>query len=192
MKKIGAIVAVLLVTAVSANAAITAGDVHLRINTMTGQAYVVSTTPETIPLVGIAIKAAAGKTILIADPGDYSPATHWVGVNNSVANGHAGDLALSGLSSAGGWGILVNTASQISEGKLSGTSSLVGFGTIAIGHITNSTVQSDFSTTAAFKWQYTDGTTKTMTNNTIEFVPEPATMSLLVIGGIATLIRRRR
>ncbi|MCY2931806.1 MAG: PEP-CTERM sorting domain-containing protein [Planctomycetota bacterium] len=190
MKTIGAIV-VLLVTAVSAEAAITASSVKLQINTVTGQAYLVSTVADTIPLVGYYIRNATGKSTMIPDTGTFDM-SHWVGIGNYVANGHASDLAAAGLSLPDQWFKLTNTASYLGEAQYPGyTSHLAGYASIPIGHITTSAVQSDFSATGAFKWQYDDGSTHTMTNNAIEFVPEPAALGLIALGGLAALRRRR-
>jgi len=222
MKKIGAIVGVLLMTAAVANAAFTDDSVKLQINTSTHQAYLINTGTDDIPLCGIYIRNSAGK--LIPDggymdgsdwvAGTFDLASHWVGIACYNDNGHASDISgntLSGkpLSNAASWAQAgtfpaADNTYYLGENKLSGASTFRAGKSFCIGNITTSTVASDFisSTSVAgkFTWQEQHsvlvGTKMTATTftyaGTVEIVPEPATMSLLVIGGIATLIRRRR
>ncbi|MCY2930210.1 MAG: hypothetical protein NTV86_12080 [Planctomycetota bacterium] len=182
MKTMGIMVGALLLMAAGANAALTGSSLKLQIDTVTGQAYLVSTVAETIPLCGYYVKNATGKAALIPDTGTFD-LSHWVRLSTYAANGHSADLEAAGLASPDGWGALMNSTSYLGEAKLVGVSNLAGYARVPIGHITSSTVQSDFSTTAAFKWQWQNTSTLavyTLTNNSIEFIPEPATLCALL------------
>lgn len=208
MKKIGAIVGVLLVTAAVANAAITADSVKLQINTSTGQAYLINTGTDTIPLCGYYVKNSGSLATMNPIVSAYDPviddiipvwdtANTWTPIYARSLTNPTHPISSTILGSSSGWGPLSNTTSYLGEVKQTGTSLLKPSATLPIGHITSSIVASDFQSSTAvvgkFTWQYKDGTNPTQTlAGPIEIVPEPATMSLLVIGGIATLIRRRR
>ncbi|MCY2929686.1 MAG: PEP-CTERM sorting domain-containing protein [Planctomycetota bacterium] len=193
-----AAVAAVLLAAPIADAALTGGSLKLQIDTVTGQAYLVSTVAEAIPLKAYYIRNVAGMATLIPDTETFD-FSHWVGIGTYFNTGHSADLVPAVLSSANGWSLIINTTSYLGEGRITGVSNLVGYGYIPIGSVTTSTQVSDFVAASAnkivgeFTWQYKIGSNPTVTvDGPIEFVPEPATMTLLALGGLAVIRKRRK
>jgi len=223
MRKIGAIVGVVLFMAAVANASIipdtalklvinSDGTAYITTNTATAtikiDAYeIMSTAPRLNPSLKGWSDDDAAYTVTL-----YQPTLCWASIEDTVAaysgsfaNGGAyisGAVASGGEhlgSSVNGFGENNNSANHIGEftggnGASANFYLTSGGSFLRLGKIINNPTSSDIAG-MTFWYNRTDGPNGSGAGNvsqgTIVFLPEPATLSVLLIGGIATLIRRR-
>lgn len=215
MRKIGVTLAVLLVSAVVAQAALVtpSTDVSLVI-AADGTATIKNNTAGEIRFGAYQIFTPTGILIPSTVSGSSGTAvtydaiwrgtTEWAPIQKQVRMGGAYSAALDFMDPMGvksgmkvpGTGS--NLATHLAEINNLDNFYIPAGGSFGIGKIVPAgTTNLDLFTTATggvhtFQWGYVADMIDNGGEHTSQVIPEPATMSLLVLGGIATLIRRRR
>lgn len=217
MRKFGVIVAVLAVCALSASAAIKTDAQPLKITIeANGDAYLTNTSAANLNVIGYEIWSAGGKLLpspaevwdgdseawyhpWVAAPttwrslSDYASVDPGTGVNHfSLVTANSGGGLVS--ASAAWCAEYSNTTALLSETFGSSSTQYIRIKPASIatpgvylGKISSMPSLSDLS---FFYAKTTDAGDKF--RGQIEILPEPATMTLLAIGGIAMIARRRR
>jgi len=215
MRKIGAIVGVLVLTAVIANGAVIPDGKLKLVIQLDGTASIINQSGTWVEI--NAYEIYSGNNRLNVNPStqvfvptpppghynsvlSYDPASGWAGLAISNSSGHLNLLSATGayIEEPAGWNITLNTAQKITE-----TNSTAGGGMyfsdtnlpFPLGKLITNPVKAVDEPQLTFVYvltSYNGGVAGNVYSGPVQIVPEPATMSLLAIGGIAMLVRRRR